>query len=91
MIRNKINRLDISISYKNKAINAIKELVLLAYDKSYIDEISKEKSVNSLTYFKYPKKEKINYKLRNEILSTIDGSDLDYSSNNIDEVLESIV
>ena len=41
-LRNKINKLDISISYKNKAISAIKELVLLAYDKSYIDEISKE-------------------------------------------------
>ena len=89
-VRNKINRLDISISYKNKVISAIKELVILAYDKSYIDEVSKEKSIINLTYFKYPK-EKINYKLRNEILSKIDESKLDYSSKNIDEVLESVV
>lgn len=90
-LRNKINRLDISISYKNKAISAIKELALLAYDKSYIDEISKESVINNLIYFKYPKKEKINYKLRNEILSKIDESKLDYSYKNIDEVLERLV
>ena len=90
-LRNKINRLDISISYKNKAISAIKELVLLAYDKSYIDEISKENVINNLSYFKYPKKEKINYKLRNEILSKIDENNLDCSSKNINEVLENLL
>ena len=37
------------------------------------------------------KKEKINYKLRNEILSKVDENNLYCSSKNIDEVLESIV
>ena len=54
-------------------------------------QISKKSRIVAYIYFKYPKKEKINYKLRNEILSKIDENNLDYASKNINEILESIV